>query len=230
MVSLHHAYIIGDAIFFLVWLPLFLFYKNTRQEILIMGLLIGGMSVITAYYWWTIDWWHPQTITGTRVGIEDFLTGFFSGGIRAVVYEDVFNKKYVKRKNVRRPRVLTLMVLLALVTSLLFWGAGFTSFWSATIALVAVAIVLFYYRPDLVLNGVMSGTLMAAIALLPYYVIMALSPTWIVATYDFKHLSGIEITGIPVEELIFWFLAGLVFGPFYEYWQNEKLRRVKRTH
>jgi len=38
-------------------------------------------------------------------------------------------------------------------------------------------------------------------------------------------LSGHRITGIPVEEIIFWFLAGFLFGPFYEYWQGVRLRR-----
>jgi hypothetical protein len=65
---------------------------------------------------------------------------------------------------------------------------------------------------------------MLFISFLPYFTIMLVSPGWIAQTYYFNHLSGILILGIPIEEVIFWFLAGVVFGPFYEYWKCEYLK------
>ena len=64
---------------------------------------------------------------------------------------------------------------------------------------------------------------MAFISTFSYLLILVIHPDWIEITYSM--LSGERFIGIPIEELIFWFLAGLLFGPFYEYWQGEKLRK-----
>ena len=202
---------------------------DLRREMLVMSLLIGAFSVVTAYYWWTYDWWHPPTITGTRVGIEDFLMGFTSGGIMAVAYEVLFKKKYYKRKAHHHcPGGLTILFMLGFFTSWLVWGVGLTSFWASSLAMLIAAGFFFCYRKDLFLNGLLSGVLMAVISFAFYFTIMLISPDWIGITYSFEHLSGLFIVGIPIEEIIFWFLAGVVFGPFYEYWQGEYLRRTTR--
>lgn len=195
---------------------------------LTVSLLVGLLSVVTAHYWWTVDWWRPPTITGTKIGIEDFLAGFSSGGIMAVAYEVCFRRHLYKMRNmcVHCPGQSTLLLLMALLTSWLFWGVGITSFWASTVSMTIVAGVLFYYRRDLFWNGVLSGVLMAFISLVAYFTIMFVSTGWIDHTYQWQTLSGILVLGVPVEEFVFWFLAGLVFGPFYEYWQGEKLRRA----
>lgn len=224
-VPVQYAYLLGDLALLFIWVGVFFYYKDTRREMLTMSVLIGLVSVATAHYWWTVDWWHPMTLTGTRVGIEDFLMGFAAGGIMAVIYEGVFKQKYYIRKASHHyPGGLTIALMLAFFTSWLFWGVGLTSFYASTVAMLITAAFLFYFRRDLFLNGFLSGLLMAAIAFVFYYAILLFSPGWFVATYD-PNLSGIQLIGIPVEEFIFWFLAGLVFGPFYEYWQGEQLRK-----
>lgn len=190
-----------------------------------MSILVGCLSVATAYFWWTHDWWHPQTLFGTRVGLEDFLVGFASGGVAAVIYEVVRFKKLVR--HARTPHHVSgfsILVVLAII-SWLFWGLGFHSFWAAVIAMCATASLMYVYRPDLIMNGVMSGAFLT-LASLPFYLtIIVVAPGWIEATYD-PSLSGVAPLGIPIEEYVFWFLAGLVFGPFYEYWRGERLRKI----
>ncbi len=226
-IPLEYGYIIGSLFFLVIWLAIFLVRKDTRHEMVVMSLLLGFISVVTAYYWWTQDWWHPATITGTRVGIEDFLVGFGSGGIMAVIYEVVFKRRLYKRSaQQHRSGGLTILFALAFFTSWFFWGVGLTSFWASTFAMILSALLLYYLRRDLFFNSLISGALMALISLPFYYSILVFVPNWVSTTYDFAHLSGILITGIPVEEIIFWFLAGMVFGPFYEYWQGERLRKV----
>jgi len=191
---------------------------------LVMSVFIGAVSVASAYYWWTVDWWRPLTVTGTRVGIEDFLMGFASGGIMAVIYEEIFKKRYLKRKTQRhRPGATTLLLLLAFATSFLIWGIKLTSFEASSIAMMLTSALMFVYRRDLLLNGLLSGVLMVCVSLFFYYAILFFDPRWVDATYQFASLSGIRITHVPIEEFIFWFLAGFLFGPFYEYWQGERL-------
>ncbi len=193
------------------------------------SIMIGGLSVATAYHWWTVDWWHPATITGTRVGIEDFATGFFSGGIMAVAYEVVLRRRLYKVK--AKPQhlgALSVLLLLGCLTSWLFWGVGITSFYASTVAMTIAAMGVFWDRRDLIIDGIASGVLMATLAVSFYAVIIYISPEWITQTYHWDALSGILIKGIPIEEFIFWFLAGVLFGPFYEYAKSDGLRRLPR--
>ncbi len=229
MVPTEWVYLIACLPFILVWAFLFFRRKDLRGEMLFTGILIGLMSVATAYYWWTIDWWHPATITGTRVGVEDFVIGFFTGGIMAAAYEVLFRKRLYKAKaKAHHLGGLTLLLLLGCLTSWLFWGVGISSFYASSIAMIIVATILFWDRRDLIIDGLLSGALMAFVSLSFYITIILISPDWIQQTYHWDGLSGILIRGVPIEEFIFWFLAGVLFGPFYEYAKSEGLRRLTR--
>ncbi len=225
LLPLEYAYLAGALALCVVWSAFFFVRKDVRKEMLVMSALIGVLSVVTAQYWWTVDWWRPATMTGTKIGIEDFLTGFASGGIMAVVYEVLFRKRLsrTRTKCSHCPGPFTILLLLALLTSWFFWGVGITSFWASTMAMAAAASLLLYFRRDLFINGLLSGILMAGISLVFYATILLLSPGWVAATYQFETLSGFLVFGIPIEEFVFWFLAGLVFGPFYEYWKEQQL-------
>jgi hypothetical protein len=228
LTAFHYAYLAATLPLLVIWIVFYALRKDIRKEMLVVSILVGLLSVITAHYWWTIDWWKPATITGTVVGIEDFLAGFGSGGIIAVAYEVLFRKRlyHTRTKAAHQPSAFTVLLLIAFLMSWLFWGVGLTSFWASTVAMIAAAAVLFYFRRDLFLNGVLSGVLMAAISSLSYFTIMFLSPEWIPNTYLFDTLSGHLLLGVPIEEFVFWFFAGLVFGPFYEYWQGERCRKM----
>lgn len=229
LVPIEYVYLIACLPLLALWLFLFIIRSDERREMLVMSILIGIISVATAHYWWTFDWWHPTTVTGTRVGLEDFLMGFASGGIIAVAYEIIFKKRNsrIRSRCLHCPGGFTILLLLAFLTSWLVWGVQLTSFWASTIALLVVASVVFFFRKDLFISGILSGLLMLGASVLFYGSIALLSPEWAPFTYQLDSLSGRTIVGFPVEEFIFWFLAGLVFGPFYEYWKGERFLRVR---
>ncbi|MGH2564784.1 MAG: lycopene cyclase domain-containing protein, partial [Ginsengibacter sp.] len=217
-------YLIALVPFCLIWLLIFFTRKDLRQEMLLMSLIIGILGLMTSYYWWTVDWWRPLNITGTRIGIEDFIIAFTSGGIMATIYEVIFKRGLYKRKLHHHAGAgLTILLLLSQTTMWLFWGVGLTSFWASTVAMLLTALVVMVIRKDLIITSLLSGLLMAIISFSFYGVVIFLSPQWIGHTY-LDGLSGTRFIGIPVEEFVFWFLSGLVFGPLYEYWQGERLK------
>lgn len=218
MIPNQWVYLIACLPLLSVWIIFFLWRKDVRREMVFMSSIVGLVSVATAYYWWTIDWWHPATITGTRVGVEDFVMGFFSGGIMAVAYEVLLRRRlYVVKLQNHHMGGCAALLFLAFLTSWLFWGVGITSFYASTMALIATAVIIFWERRDLIVDGLLSGVFMTVIAASSYCVIQYISPTWIQQTYHWSALSGVLIRGVPIEEFIFWFLAGVLFGPFYEY-------------
>jgi hypothetical protein len=229
MVPFDAVYLIGFLPIGIIWALFFFVRKDLRQEMLVTSALIGVLSLVTAYYWWTRDWWHPATITHTRVGIEDFLMGFFTGGVMAAAYEVIFSKRFYKMKfgGVQRLGGLTILLLLDCLMMYFFYALGFKSFYASSIALALTAIVMFWERPDLIIDGITSGFLMIAITSISYLTVYLISPSWIAQTYYPDGFGSIPVLGVPIEEFIFWFLAGLLFGPFYEYARRLRLRRSR---
>ena len=222
------VYLIALVPFIIIWIFLFIRRKDLRKEMLVISVLIGIISVLTSYFWWTKDWWRPFNITGTVVGFEDFIIGFASGGIMSVIYNFLFNKSYGKEIKFKPPSALLLLMFMASLTFLFIFVVGLTSFWSCIITLVFTIIIIDYYRQDLILNSFVSGLSMLSISILFYLVVILISHTWVDKTY-LSGLSGIRIFTIPIEEFIFWFLAGMWVGPLYEYALRKKLisKRVR---
>lgn len=218
------VYLVALIIPCLIWSFLFVRRKDLRKEIIFISCLIGILSVITSYSWWTVDWWRPLTITNTVVGIEDFIMGFTTGGIMSVIYNFIFRNKY-KRGVVRcnSKEAYLLLILMGGLTAFLINVIGMTSFWSSTISMSLFIILILFFRKDLLLDSLFSGILMMLISFSFYLVIILISDTWVNNTYLYG-LSGSRFLTIPIEEFIFWFLTGMWVGPFYEYCYGKKLK------
>ena len=226
-VPVEFGYLIGVVFFSIPWIVLYVFGKNLRKEILFMSLIIGFVSVVSGLMWWTVDWWKPETITGTRVGLEDFLMGFFAGGILTSVYKVLFKKIQSFDKNLYKfPRLFLPSILIGSV----FIGTSFfnlTSFWSATVSLIVVTSIVYLIRTDLILPSLLSGLLMMAISLFFYVPIIFITPDFVNNTYLFKYLSDIRIITIPIEEFVFWFFAGTFWGAYYPFARQKILMSLK---
>lgn len=222
-----YAYLIFSLSAGIPWAIIFIWRKDLRREMLLMGAYAGSVSLMSAYFWHTHDWWLPETITGTRVGIEDVLLGFFGGGIAAVLYETIFFKRHTRASHVQHGKVLYLFLIAIAVITVLFTVFQITSFIAYTVAMVLTGTIILLLRPDLWKSALITGTLFMLISMPAYYFMMFLFPGWVDKTYLFDYLSGITITGIPIEDLVFNFLMGFIVGPYYEYWQSKRLKPAK---
>lgn len=224
MNNLKLAYLFGSFVLLVPWLILYYRRADLRKQMIFFSILSGMMSLVGSYVWWTVDWWHPQTVTGTRTGVEDVLIGFASGGIASAIYEEVFRLRVSKRRKQKKHGLgLAILILLTLsVIAILFWQFHSKSFWSLTIAMLIGGVLLVGIRRDLANDALMSGVLTVIASLPFYFFIMLFSPGWIDATYD-KTLSGIRVLGIPIEEYVFYFFWGFCIGPAYAYWEGGRM-------
>jgi len=220
----------GYLAFTLAWLVPWLFFywrrKDLRKEMIAMSFLIAVLGLFSEYLWWTKDWWHPQTITGTTIGLEDALLGFGSGGIAAVFYEEVFKKRIYKYRSKGHTKGMVLLVVtFFLAMSGLFYFFHLTSFATTTISFILVSAIVIFLRKDLFLDAIFTG-FCAALGAIPIYLLLQyLSPGFIEHTWTWSSLSGIRFLGIPIEDIIFYFLGGIFISPLYLYWKSEKLRK-----
>jgi hypothetical protein len=119
-------------------------------------------------------------------------------------------------KKIGKTHAFLILTALAFICSLLFWGLGLPSAFACFAAIAFAGVYILIIRFDLWRISLGSG-LVTLFCLLPFYIfLITLAPEWIIATYPFDVLTGLRIYGVPIEEFIFWFLSGTVFGPFYE--------------
>ena len=85
--------------------------------------LLFGFGGIVSEQTHTQDWWQPLTLTGTRIGVEDFLIGFAIGGIAAVIYAEAYRKK-VSRIHRGDPPAFSFVFRGAFCWILLLYPAG----------------------------------------------------------------------------------------------------------
>ena len=74
--------------------------------------IIFGIGGILSEFYHIQDWWQPLIITNTPIGIEDFLIGFFIGGIAAVIYEEIYKKKIRIRKQNKSPNLKKMQIFI----------------------------------------------------------------------------------------------------------------------
>lgn len=227
MDSYIYSYLIGVLVLLLVWCILFFIRKDNREEFLTLSFIMGVVGTPTQLVY-TIDWWRPSTITGTLIGIEDFLLGLTLGGIGSVIYEDVFKKKIKKHKKnnlLKNPNFYVSSFLPFIIFFGSFYLFNIHSLYSSIIALLFGIGYIIYRRKDLMFNSVISGFLVMIISIFSFLIVEVITPGWVLNQWLFDGLSGILILTAPIEDLIWFFLVGAYIGPLYEFWVEAKLER-----
>ena len=222
--SYQYAYLIGNlAILFPIWLFLYLRRKDLRADILMMSLIFGVCGPLSELFYLQ-DYWNPQTITGTRIGVEDFLFGFFIGGIVSVIYLELFNKhiKRFKDKNHHWRLLFLFVAVFTFVFNALFI-LGINSIYASIAVFLILSLLVYYVRRDLFIDGLMSGIFLALTMLISYSVFLYVFPEAIQKWWFLHNISGILIVGIPIEELLWAFSLGLIAGPVYEFFMGFRI-------
>jgi hypothetical protein len=229
LIPLRYVYLIGVTIPLVVWIFLYLYRRDLRKEMITLSIYFTVIGLFSEYLWWTKDWWRPQTITGTAIGFEDLILGFTSGGIAAVLYEELFKKRIYKYKSGDHNLTTALIIICSyLIFSLIFYIFKFNSFIATAITYIITGGILIFLRRDLVWDAFLTGFCFTVASMPIYLLLKCVSPDFIEKTWMWQNLSGIRFLEIPVEDLIWFFLAGFSISPLYLYWKNKKLRKISR--
>ncbi|MBU4257645.1 hypothetical protein KKC04_04530 [Patescibacteria group bacterium] len=226
------SYLIGDLTILIIWFVLFFWRKDTRKEMLSISLIFGLAGLIVEFIY-TIDWWHPLTITNTLIGIEDFIFGFAVGGVASIIYLQVFKKrlkiKKADKKTEDKKNINFLIIISTLLALFLgsFFVLKFNSFYSSIIAFTIPTLIIWFKRKDLILDSIASGFILMVTSFLFFIIPELITPGWVNSAWFIENLSGIIILKVPLEDIIWFFLAGAFIGPLYEYWQEGKLINLK---
>lgn len=230
--NFQYTYLLGSLIALPPWLYLFIHRKDCRKEILIASFCVVILAIIWAP-WFLKDYWMPEYVhsyffKNWRLGGgEDFLYGFFLGGISNVIYEEVFGKRFCKRRDRKHHWSWFLIPFFALF--FLVFGLpvyfGINSIYASLVSFFILSIFMIYFRRDLFVDSLVSGFLVGLLTLLSYLVFLAFFPGVIHSWWLIPNLSGIFILEVPIEELLWAFGVGMVAGPFYEFFMGLKFKK-----
>ncbi len=196
----------------MIWLILFLLFRDLRREQMITSLATGTLfPILTA----TI---YTEPATGNLM--TQIMLLFFIGGISSIIYHIIFGQYYLKT-----PRHFTHhktteemwawkwigLILIALWSTLLF-ARIWPELPSAVPFLLTAGLFTLYYaiaKQELFFDAVMSAGLMIALFAMVDLVLGGVSGS-VIGTELYLHAAGL----------------GLFFGPLYEFTRNLRLHHV----
>jgi len=224
--SYTYAYLIGDLVIgFPIWLLLLYLRRDLCKEMIFAGIVLGVGALIADPLFWQ-EYWRPEELNYYRAGLGNFFYGFFFSGIASVIYEEVFRKRVSVRKKHHHSLRLLFATIFVAGGSFLFpiLILKINPIYSLIASLFIVAVIILFYRKDLIWNSLFSGFAFAAISLVGFVIYQILFPGIIQAWWFLENLSGVFILGVPLEEIVFAFTFGMAIGPMYEFLTDLKYR------
>ena len=212
------AYLMGDILFGIVWLTLFILRKDLRREMWVMSAIGAILSPLALVY--LPDYWYPEHITGPfMLGIEDFLFAFFIAGIGAVLYEVVTNRVHTlcECRRVPKKRIIGIIIMSVLVLLASLYGFKLNSIYANYLAFGFLFAYIIYFRRDLLWQSLVSGFMVALLMFIFYQVWITIYPGIIEHWWKLSNISGVLIFGVPFEEIIWGASWGMAGGSIYEY-------------
>ncbi|MFA6518796.1 MAG: lycopene cyclase domain-containing protein [Candidatus Shapirobacteria bacterium] len=229
MFPLRFVYLFGSSLFFIPWFLIFSGRKDLRRLMVFNGLLLSVIGLIMEYFFWTRDWWRPYTITNTRIGIEDILLGFSSGGVAASLYFYVFKNKLKTTDSISNKRLTFLIVLISVCLMLCFilvYIVNISSFLATIIFGLIFSTVIMFFNKSLIKAAFVNAILLVLLVVPIFQLMIFVSPGFIENTWMTENLMGTKILSVPIEDYVFYFLCGIVCFLIYPF-LDEKAKLIK---
>jgi len=224
--NFQYAFMLGNLLFLIVWIILFLIRRDLRKEMLTMSLIVAPMGPISEFFYLR-DYWHPEFFNGALRSVEELLFGFAIGGITAIIYEVLFDKKYLKKNLKSRSKWLFVVGIFG-ITCVMIAGniiLGLNSLYVSIVAFLIIGISILIVRRDLLKEAIFSGLFVSLLMLMFYFIWARIFPGIIQEWWLLKNISGIIIFGAPLEELMWGFSWGFATGPAYTFINRLKFKK-----
>ncbi|MFA4818562.1 MAG: lycopene cyclase domain-containing protein [Patescibacteria group bacterium] len=223
---MQYAYIIGCGLLLVPWLIIFVRRVDLRKEMIWAG-IIGSLLAITDFLY-VPEYWRPPTIFNlvNKVGfsIEDLVFGFLGGGLASVIFEFIEQRK-LKRQlfNRRYPHYLALIIFALFYVFLEFIYPNKTIY-NVSVSMLIGATMMAFYRRDLIQQMIFSGIFFCIIYSFLFVLFNLFFPTFISSFYTLRNFIGLNLWGVPIEEVMFSFAVGVFWSIIYEFTKGYKTK------
>jgi hypothetical protein len=223
IIPYQYAYFWGSLYLLAIWLFFYWRIPEIRKLLLFFSLSIVWLGLLAEYFWFLRDWWHPLTITRTKLGIEDFIASITHLTIPALLYKYFFSKKVPRIKlgigeiKAFSLRISAIFLAMAAAIFILHYYFKIHTAHTFIVCFLAANILVILRRPDLFIPALWSGILFDLIFFILYTLGNIFSPGVFEALWDKSVLTGMRFFNVPVVDYLFYFLWGSFGGIIYEY-------------
>jgi hypothetical protein len=224
--DIKYSYLGYSLIFLSIWIIFYILRPDLRRRMLIFSLIITPLGPLSEI-WFLRDYWRRPTITGYPISIEDAIFAFAVGGIAYGIYKVFFNMTAVLSED--QPKrgwlVLAFFVITFLPLVLLTDLYHVNSIFSSALSLFLIAVLTWTLRPDLLKSSLVSGLMIVVLFFLVYKGMQVIFPGAIEYWCTGCNPSGLRLSGINLEELLWDFTWGLAGSTMVEAVTGQKLQK-----
>lgn len=218
-----YVWLLWSTAFLCPWLVLYLYWPELRRLMLRASALTSLLGLTEPIF--VPEYWDPPSLfdLARRTGfdIESFVFCFAIGGIGTVLYRALAQRepRAVTHAESHSPRhrfhllALGAPYLVFLPLYFLPWNP----IYPGIVALAVGGAANMLCRPDLARNTLLGGALFATLYAAFMLMLTVWSPGYIEHAWNLPALSGVLISGVPLEELAFGFAFGLYWAGVYEH-------------
>lgn len=219
-----YAYLTGSLLFTIPTVWFFFARRDMIKLMLLCGLAGIPFGLLTEYFFYTKDWWTPETITGTRIGIEDIFYSFFHGSLLSTTGLLLTNRKITldagayKRMALGVAKIGLAVIIVGLIAVFAF---KMPSFIATTFIFAGVGGLIVVTCPDLLKLGLvgMIGTLGWCVPV--FWINNSLFPGWI-QSFWINNTNKVLILEIPLPDLLWYMSVGLAAAVLPDYLIRKK--------
>ncbi len=213
------------------WLIVYLLYKDGRKRMLWASLYTMPFGLTEPLF--VPEYWNPPSLfdlaQNTGFDIESLIFCFGIGGLGVVLYDFIFKVQHTsmsidEKSKVRHRFHFWVLISPIILFPFFYFSFGWNVIYVATFTMFLSAIAALWCRPDLKAKIWVSGLIFTLFYLVYFLTLISISPGYVDRVWTLKAISGIELLGIPIEELIFAFTFGMLWASFYEHISWHKIQ------
>jgi hypothetical protein len=229
----HLEWLTWSLLLLVIWAIVWKLLKSheIRKEMLVVSAWTSLLGLTEPLF--VPAYWNPPSLFNlaqtTGFDIESIIFSFAIGGIGYALYMALFPVGHEpsvprdERIDTRHAYHLPLLLTTPVIFISLLLGTHLNPIYDAIVAMSAGGIATWYCRPDLKQKMVVSAVLFLILYYLYFQTLIAMFPGYVQRVWNMGAISGIMITGVPVEELIFAGAFGFYWSTVYEHFTWKKV-------
>ncbi|MEQ9145632.1 MAG: lycopene cyclase domain-containing protein [Parvibaculaceae bacterium] len=229
MISETYVWLVWSSAFLAPWAIAYIAFPAHRRAMIWSSLFTMPFGLTEPLF--VPEYWSPPSLfdLARRTGfdIESLIFCFGIGGIGAVLYNLLTRQRLERTLRTERQHARHRYHVWALAAPFLAFPLLYVFPWNpiypAIVAMGAGAVATTLCRPDLIRKTWIGGLLF-----LIYYVVFLFglewtAPGYIERVWNLGALSGLAVTGMPIEELLFAVTFGAYWSGVYEHFTWKRL-------
>ncbi len=228
MINEQYIWLLWASAFLIPWVAIYLSFPQHRQSMLRVSLFTMPFGLTEPLF--VPEYWSPPSLfdLALRTGfdIESLIFCFAIGGIGVVLYNVCLNQTPVKVSEPERQQSLHRhhykAVAAPFISFPLFYFFPWNPIYPSIIAMFIGAIATMLCRPDLKRKTWLGGVLFLAFYSIFLMGLQWSAPDYIERVWNLSALSGVMISFMPLEELLFAIAFGMYWAGVYEHFTWRK--------